>query len=206
MVQMLDYWHKGLKVVIANRSEREETATQKWVSNTFHGMVRRYALKQAPPGGFDYVLFDRQVRKEIVAIREPNANIFYLISWLNFPYVSIPYTRKKREVGKSRWTFKKKIKAFIDTFVGFSFAPIRLITVTGFVLGIIALLAALIISVARIAGWIDMPGWSSLMVVLLFVGALQMLALGIIGEYVWRALDASRKRPLYVVDKKHGVG
>jgi dolichol-phosphate mannosyltransferase len=60
MVNMLDYWRKGLKVVIANRSERGETAMQKWVSNTFHGMVRRYALKQAPPCGFDYVLFHRQ--------------------------------------------------------------------------------------------------------------------------------------------------
>ncbi|HMP93835.1 MAG TPA: glycosyltransferase, partial [Phnomibacter sp.] len=165
-------------------------------------MVKKYALKQVPPGGFDYVLFDEVVRAEILRIREPNTNIFYLISWLNFPYASIPYVRQKRDVGKSKWTFKKKIKAFIDTFVGFSFAPIRLITITGGILGIIAFITTLVIAVARIAGWIEAPGWSSLMVVLLFVSALQMIALGIVGEYVWRNLDATRNRPLYVADKK----
>jgi polyisoprenyl-phosphate glycosyltransferase len=203
MVSMYEYWQKGMRVIIGNRADRQEKGLARWYSDTFHSMVKKYALKQVPDGGFDYVMFDKKVREEILKIREPNTNIFYLISWLNFPYVSIPYVRQKRDAGQSKWTFRKKIKAFIDTFVGFSFAPIRLITITGAVLGLIALITTIIIAVARFAGWIDVQGWSSLMVVLLFVSAIQMIALGIIGEYVWRTLDASRNRPLYIADKKH---
>jgi dolichol-phosphate mannosyltransferase len=203
MVDMYAWWQKGIRVIIGNRADRQEKGLARWYSNTFHRLVKKYALSHVPEGGFDYVMFDNLVREQILNIREPNTNIFYLISWLNFPYVSIPYVRQKRDHGRSKWTFRKKVKAFIDTFVGFSFAPIRLITITGGVLGILALITTTVIAVARIAGWIDVQGWSSLMVVVLFVSAIQMISLGIIGEYVWRTLDASRKRPLYVADKKH---
>ncbi len=199
--KMYDYWQKGVKLIIANRQDRQESWSQKLFSNTFHYMMKNFALSNVPTGGFDLVVFDSQLREKIVEMDEKNSNFLYLLTWLGFDYVNIPYTRLKREVGKSRWTVKKKIKMFIDSFVAFSFFPLRMISVSGIFLGLIALLYGFFIIIAKIIGWEDSAGWSSLMVVLLFVSSFQMIALGIIGEYVWRGLDASRKRPNFVVDK-----
>jgi polyisoprenyl-phosphate glycosyltransferase len=199
--KMFDYWQKGVKLVIANRQDREESFGQKFFSNSYHSLIKKFALKNVPPGGFDLVLFDRQLKEEVIKIDEKNTNILYLLTWLGFDYVNIPYVRKKREIGKSRWTLKKKIKMFIDSFVAFSFFPIRLISVMGLIMGFVAMGYAIFILFAKFFHYIEIGGWSSMMVVLLFVSSFQMIALGIIGEYVWRGLDASRKRPNYVIDK-----
>jgi glycosyltransferase involved in cell wall biosynthesis len=199
--KMFDYWQKGVKLVIANRQDREESFLQKLFSNTYHSLIRKFALKNVPPGGFDLVLFDRQLKVEVIKMNEKNTNILYLLTWLGFDYVNIPYVRKKREIGKSRWTMAKKIKTFIDSFVAFSFFPIRLISIMGFVMGFIAMCYGIFILVARFFNYIHLEGWSSMMVVLLFVSSFQMIALGIIGEYVWRSLDAARSRPNYIIDK-----
>jgi polyisoprenyl-phosphate glycosyltransferase len=204
MTRMYQYWQKGVKLVIAHRQDREEGWLSRVFSNTFHSLMRRLALPDVPSGGFDYVLFDRQLRDELVRMDEKNTNILYLLTWLGFDYVSIPYTRRKRAVGKSRWTLQKKIKLFIDSFVAFSFFPIRVISITGLLLGFTALLYGIFVIIARLTGLVQLEGWSSVMVVLLFVSSFQMIALGVIGEYVWRSLDASRKRPPYVVDEVYG--
>ena len=119
--------------------------------------------------------------------------------WLGFAYVNIPYTRRKRQIGRSRWTLSKKIKLLVDSLLAFSFVPIRAISVLGLSLGAIALLYGFYVIVLKIVRPSEPAGWTTLMVVLLFVSAFQMIALGVIGEYVWRGLDAARKRPLYVV-------
>ncbi len=199
--QMMEHWKKGYKLVIANRQDREESFGQKLFSNTYHYLIKRFALKHVPEGGFDLVLFDRQLKDEIVKIDEKNTNVLYLLTWLGFEYVNIPYVRRKRDIGKSRWTLKKKIKMFIDSFVAFSFFPIRAISVTGTILGLIAFLYGIFVIVAKFTNLIPVEGWTTMMVVLLFVSSFQMVALGIIGEYVWRALDSSRNRPNFVVDK-----
>lgn len=199
--KMVEYWKKGIKFVVANRENREEGFAQKLFSNTYHRLIKKYALKNVPPGGFDLVLFDKQLREDVIKINERNTNQIYLLSWLNYDYVNIPYTRRKREIGKSRWTLQKKIKLFIDSFVSFSFAPIRLISIIGLSLGVIAFAYGVFIIISRMLGDIQVAGWSAMMVTFLFVSAFQMMALGIIGEYVWRALDAARGRPNFVIDE-----
>lgn len=199
--KMFEHWKKGIKLVIANRSDREEGFGTKILSGTYHKLMKKLALPNIPDGGFDLVLFDRQLREQVVHINEKNTNQIYLLSWLNYDYVCIPYTRKKRDKGRSRWTFRKKLKLFIDSFVSFSFFPIRLISAMGLLLGFLALCYAVFIIIAKISGWVPVEGWSSLMIVILFVSSFQMIALGIVGEYVWRALDATRKRPNFVVEQ-----
>jgi glycosyltransferase involved in cell wall biosynthesis len=204
--KMVSYWKQGIKFVVANREDREEGMAQRIFSNTYHRLIKKYALKNIPPGGFDLVLFDKQLREEVIKINERNTNQIYLLAWLDYDFINIPYTRRKREVGVSRWTLKKKIKLFIDSFVSFSFAPIRLISIVGLLLGSIAFIYGIIIIVARILGDISLQGWSAMMVTFLFVSAFQMMALGIIGEYVWRALDAARGRPNFVIDEVRKAG
>jgi dolichol-phosphate mannosyltransferase len=204
MVQMYDYWRKGLKLIIGNRQDREETGLQQLFAKTFHALMKKIALPNIPDGGFDFVFFDRQVGEHILELKERNSNLFYLMVWLGYPYVNIPYVRRKREIGKSRWTIQKKIKLFIDSILAFSFFPIRAISVLGVGMGFVALLYGLYILGVKVFGGIEVEGWTTLMLVLLFVSAFQMIALGIIGEYVWRGLDAARSRPLYVVKNLYG--
>lgn len=201
MVQMYDYWQKGFKLVIGNRQDREETGPQKWLATIFHRLMKKVALPNIPDGGFDFVFFDRQVCEEVVRLQERNSNIFYLMVWLGYAYVNIPYVRRKRSIGRSRWTLAKKVKLLADSFVSFSFFPIRAISVTGFLLGIGAMSYGLYLTALKLFGVHEPAGWTMLMVVLLFVSAFQMVALGVLGEYVWRGLDAARKRPMYVVQK-----
>ena len=206
MVQMYAYWQKGFKLVIGNRQDREETGPSRWFAQLFHWLMKHLALKNIPDGGFDFVFFDRQVSQQVVAMQERNSNVFYLMVWLGFPYVNIPYVRRKREIGKSRWTLSKKIKLLIDSLLAFSFVPVRAISVVGLALGLIALIYGFYIIALRFISPNEPQGWTTLMVVVLFVSAFQMVALGVIGEYVWRGLDAARQRPLYVVKEVYEVG
>ncbi|WBA41957.1 glycosyltransferase family 2 protein [Hymenobacter canadensis] len=201
LTQMYAHWQQGFKLVLANRADREESLPQQVISNTFHWLMRRIALPGVPAGGFDMVFFDRQLCDEVVRMQERNGNVFYLLVWLGYPYVSIPYRRRRREVGKSRWTISKKIKLFVDSLLAFSFFPVRAISVLGLLLGGGAALYGLFLMVLRLTGAPEPEGWTTLMLVVLLVSAFQMIALGIIGEYVWRSLDAARQRPMYVVEK-----
>jgi dolichol-phosphate mannosyltransferase len=201
MVKMYEYWQKGVKLVVANRNDREDSLTSRIFAQQYQKLIRKYALPNLPKGGFDYCLFDKQLREEVIALNENNTNSLYLLMWLKYDYVSIPYTRVARKVGKSRWTLKKKIKLFIDSFVSFSYAPLRLITVSGLILGALSFSYAIYVLFARLTGMIQLEGWTTMMVVFLLVAAFQMISIGIIGEYLWRNLEASRKRPAFIVDE-----
>jgi len=171
------------------------------LAHIYHQTIRKFALKNLPEGGFDFCLFDKQLREQVVAMNEKNTNSLYLLNWLKYDYICIPYTRRKRETGKSMWTLNKRIQLFIDSFVSFSYMPLRFITVSGLLLGFISFLYAVYVLFAKISGLISVQGWSTMMVVFLVVSSFQMIAIGIIGEYLWRNLEASRKRPSYVIDE-----
>ncbi len=203
MVKMYEYWQKGVKLVVANRNDREDAFTSRIFAEQYQKLIRKHALANLPKGGFDYCLFDRQLREQVVNMGENNTNSLYLLMWLKYDYVAIPYTRKARKAGKSRWTLSKKIKLFVDSFVSFSYFPLRLITIGGLLLGLISLLYAAYVIFAHLTGNIEVQGWTTMMVVFLLVAAFQMISIGIIGEYLWRNLEASRKRPAYIVDEIH---
>jgi glycosyltransferase involved in cell wall biosynthesis len=201
MPRMFEYWQKGVKLVLGNREDREDPILSKIFAKTFQYLIRKYALPNLPKGGFDYVLFDKKLKEEVLEMDEKNSNSLYLLVWLKYEYVAIPYKRLERKIGKSRWTLKKKIKLFVDSFVAFSFAPIRIITVSGFILAFVSFLYAIFILYNRLKDNIEVEGWTAMMLVFLFLSAFQMIAIGILGEYLWRTLDASRKRPNYVIDR-----
>ena len=201
MAKMYEYWSKGIKLVLANRENREDGFLSGILANQYQKLIRKYALANLPKGGFDYCLFDKQLREQVIAMEEKNTNSLYLLAWLKYDYVAIPYFRKKRSIGKSRWTLNKRIQLFIDSFVSFSYSPLRLITTVGLLLGFASFIYAVFVVVARITGFINVEGWTTMMVVFLLVSSFQMIAIGILGEYLWRNLEASRKRPSYVVDE-----
>lgn len=202
--ELYKHWQNGYKLVLAQKANREDTLLTKMLSGTYHSLIRKTALKNAPKGGFDLWLFDKAMREELIKMNEKNFYLPYLFIWMGHEYVSIPYTRRKREIGKSGWTMSKKIKSFIDSFVAFTYLPLRMISVAGIGLGILAVIYAFIILINKIVNGISVEGWTSLMIVLLFVSSFIMISLGIIGEYLYRTLEASRSRPNYIVDEKKG--
>ena len=201
MLKMYEYWNKGFKLVLANREHREDPFISKLLAKQYQKLIKKYALPNIPDGGFDFCLFDKQLKDDVLAIKEKNTNSLYLLVWLKYEYACIPYKRRERKVGSSRWTMKKKIQLFIDSFVSFSYAPLRFITVSGLLLGSISFLYALFVLFAKLTGYIDIQGWTAMMMVFLLVSSFQMMAIGIIGEYLWRNFEATRNRPAYVIDK-----
>jgi len=201
ILKMYNYWQQGFKLVLANRNKRNDSFITNFFANTYHKLIKKFASINLPDGGFDFCLFDKQLRQQVVDMDEKNTNSLYLLVWLKYDYISIAYTRQERKLGKSRWTLNKKIKLFIDSFVSFSYLPLRLITVGGLIMGICAFMYACYVLFAKLTGMVHVEGWSALMVVFLLVSSFQSIALGIIGEYLWRNLEHSRNRPAYVVDE-----
>lgn len=199
-IEMITHWENGVKAVLAVRSDREEPFLQKLFSNTYYACMRRFAIPNYPAGGFDFILVDRQIVEEVNRIQEKNTNIMSLIFWLGHKHVLIPYVRRSRTKGVSRWTFSKKMKLFIDSFVAFSYLPIRALSVLGLVIAASAFVYGIVVFYGWLAYGNEVKGWASLMVLLAFTAGIQMAMLGVLGEYLWRTLDESRKRPGYVID------
>jgi dolichol-phosphate mannosyltransferase len=200
-IDMISYWEKGSKAVFAIRQDRDEGSLQKLLSNTYYSLIRKLAIENYPTGGFDFFLLDRQVVMELNRIQEKNTNLMTLAFWLGFRPVMLPYVRRQRSKGKSRWTFAKKIKLFIDTFVAFSFFPIRMLSV----LGLLVALGSFLYGAFVLCYWwffgIEVKGYVPIVVVLSFNSGLQMAMLGVLGEYLWRTLDEVRRRPQFVIDE-----
>jgi dolichol-phosphate mannosyltransferase len=135
----------------------------------------------------------------------PNLYLFELLLWAGFKSVTVSYERSERKFGKSRWTLGKKVKYFMDAFIGFSYLPLRITSIVGILLAIFGFLYAGFLILARIPWGFPVEGWTSLMVVLLLVSGVQLVMLGILGEYLWRNLDETRRRPLYLISETIGI-
>jgi glycosyltransferase involved in cell wall biosynthesis len=200
-LEMIRHWENGIKAVFAVRSDREESFAQKSFSNLYYALIRNFAIPGYPAGGFDFFLIDRQVVYEVNKIQEKNTNLMTLVFWLGYQAVSLPYTRRKRTKGKSRWTLGKKVKLFVDTFVSFSYFPIRIFSVIGIIYALLSFLYGVFIFISWLRFDIPVQGWVPMMLVLTFTAGLQMTVLGVLGEYIWRTLDEARSRPQFVIDE-----
>lgn len=201
ILKMYHSWEQGNKVVLAVRSDREEGIFQKLFANTYYWLVRKFALKNMPKSGFDCYLIDRKVVEVLKLLDERNSAITLQILWSGFQTDLVYYVRKAREIGTSKWTLAKKIKLVVDSLVSFSFAPIRFMTVVGGISFVISIVWAVVLIIEKLLGDIPVTGWTTLMVMQLFSGGLIMFTLGILGEYIWRSMDAARNRPVYIIDE-----
>lgn len=200
-IEMVRHWASGTKAVFAVRADRDEPFLQRAFSNTFYAILRQFAIRHYPAGGFDFFLLDRQAVDQVNLIGEKNTNIMTLIFWMGYPHVTLPYVRRRRVKGKSRWTMAKKIKLFVDSLVGFSYVPIRLLSFAGLIVSALAFGYAGVVLWNRVVHGTPVQGWASIVVLLAFTAGIQMLMLGTLGEYVWRTLDESRRRPPYLIDE-----
>ena len=201
ITEMIQYWQQGEKVVIAARNKRDEPWIKNFFANTYYRIVRKLVIADYPKQGFDFFLMDKSVAEILVNMQEKNSSIYVQLIWTGFNPKVIEYTRQAREKGKSMWSYKKRIDLFIDTFIVFSHTPIRWISGLGFLMSISGFISALLLVYDKLVHGSNVAGWTFLMVVVLVLAGVQMIMLGIIGEYMWRNLDESRKRPLYIIDE-----
>lgn len=198
--EMISYWQKGWKLVIGQRMEREEGFFHQMFALTYHKLIKKFALPHIPEGGYDLILFDKSLRDEVVRLNESNINLVYLISSLKHPFVTIPIKRLKRTIGKSGWTASRKIKLVVDSFVGFSYAPIRMLSMLAIVMNLAWFTVALFLAGGLLSGR-GPDAFNIIIFVILLVSGLLAGMLAVLGEYLWRTLEAARKRSPFVVDK-----
>ena len=154
-----------------------------------------------PKGGFDSFLIDRQIIDLLVAMKEKNTSLMGQVLWSGFQTATVPYIRKKRTIGHSRWTLHKKIKLATDSLIGFSSFPITMVTAAGAGVFLFALILFFITIYRKMTGIITAEGYTSLLIVLLMGMGIIMLSIGIIGSYIWRIYDATRNRPPFIIDE-----
>ena len=194
-------WENGAQVVWAVRAQREgESASTRLLSRLYYAIMRRTSsLRDMPAAGADFFLIDQKVLEALRQFREANVSILALITWMGFRQSFIAYDKQERLHGESGWTLRKKLKLLVDSVTSFTYLPIRLMSYLGFAVAVMGFLYTGIVLANRLFGDPE-AGWSSLMAAILVVGGLQMLMLGVLGEYLWRALDESRRRPRYIIE------
>lgn len=201
ILDMYESWKKGNKVVLAVRSERDENPVKKFFAHMYYVIIHKLVNERMPVGGCDCYLLDRQVIGVLEMLDEKNSSLTLQVLWAGFQTDCVYFHRRDREVGKSRWTLGKKVKLAMDSMLSFSYFPVRFMSTVGVVFFLVSIIMAIEVIVEKFVVGTPILGWASLMCVVLFSFGCMMLMMGILGEYVWRALDASRNRPPYLIDE-----
>ncbi len=201
ILEMFESWKKGNDVVLAVRNGREDPPLKKAAAGLYYRIINRFVDKNMPVGGCDCYLIDRKVIEVLKILNEKNSSLTLQVLWSGFRTDRIYFHRDERKTGTSRWTFAKKIKLAMDSMMSFSYAPIRAMTTVGVIFAIIAVIGIILVFVEALTVGVPIRGWASLACLNLFTSGVLMLMMGILGEYVWRTLDASRSRPPFVIDE-----
>jgi dolichol-phosphate mannosyltransferase len=192
---------EGYEIVIGQRTITKDKIVTKLFSKLYSSLMRKYVIKTYPANGFDIIMFSKKIKNLLNTNLESNSNIALQILCYGFNQYFIEYNKNARMFGKTKWSVKRKIKLLIDSFISFSFAPIRFVTVMGIIFSIGGFIWLLYIIIRTLLIG-DLPqGWPALVSLLLIGFGITNISLGIVAEYLWRTLDASRKRPVFVIDQ-----
>lgn len=193
-------------VALGMRVARADPLLSRLSSSLFWGAYRRLIQRELPAGGVDVFACNEAFRDHLLKFGESHTSLVGQLLWLGFRRKLVPYARQERTHGRSAWRFGHKIKYLLDSVYSFSDLPIRLFLALGS-LGLLASIAmGLLVLVSRLTGAISVPGYSATIIVIVFFSALNMLGLGIIGSYVWRAYENTKARPLAIVMHRQAFG
>ncbi|MHB9073490.1 MAG: glycosyltransferase family 2 protein [Desulfobaccales bacterium] len=205
VLEFLAKWRAGARIVWGRRRKREDKRWRIVTSNIFFKLIQRFAMPRGSKfttGSF--CLVDRQVADCFKQFQERNRTVFALVAWTGFDQEIVDYDRKERLAGNSGWNFGKMITATYDTFIGFSFLPIRLITILGAFVSFLTLPIAIYLLSSWFTGQ-PLMGWTSLMLAVVLFFGIQFLLMGIVGEYLYRIYAESVRRPLFFISDKVGL-
>ncbi len=197
--KMLDHWRAGCDVVYAVREQREgesrfKLSTARW----FYKLFDKLAQVELQHNSGDFRLLDRRALDALLSMRERNRFLRGMTVWVGYTQAAVPYTRDPRYAGETKYTLAKMVRFSLDAISSFSHRPLQLATLFGFIVSTVAFVAIPVVIGLRIAGSY-LPGFSSITIAILLLGGIQLIALGIIGEYVGRIYDEVKGRPLYLV-------
>jgi dolichol-phosphate mannosyltransferase len=205
ILEMAEKWQEGYEVVYAVRERREgETMFKKTTATLFYSLLRRMADIEQPVDVGDFRLVDRKALDAFLQMREHNRYVRGMFSWIGFRQAAVPYTRASRQAGRTKYPLGKMLRLASDGFVGFSTAPLRLAIIAGVVLAIGAIGYGAVAIALKLAGLPYVPGYASLLVAITFLSGVQLIVIGMVGQYVARTYDEARGRPLYLVRDASG--
>ena len=200
--KMLDvHFNSGKEIVIATRESRDDSMQRKITSSIAYWLMKKLADKDMPTGGFDFCLLGNKARKALISCWQPHTFIQERILKLGFPREMIGYHRNSRKSGKSRWTFSKKITYMIDGILGHSYIPIRFMSFLGGLFSTASFLLAIYFLISYFAFGTEVRGLTPIVLLILFIGGVEMIMIGIIGEYLWRVLAQARNDPPFIIEK-----
>ncbi len=208
LVEMYHLWKRGSKVIIPHRTERNDGLIKNFFANSYYKIINALSEINFPPGGADTFFIDREVINILNSRIHPiNTSSVIEVLRLGFSPVYYPYKRLKGINEKSRWTLKKKIRLFKDTFFSSSTWPVKMITNIGLFFSLVALAIILLYTYVKLFGdpefWGQkVPGWTSTIVIVSFFCGLILFSLGIIAEYIWRIYEEVKDRPGYLIKEK----
>ena len=186
-------------VAVGTRQGRQDSFLSCMASSVFWAIYRRLIVPEMPKGGVDVFGCNRQFRDQLVQLEEARSSLIALIFWLGFRRKLFGYERQARQNGKSAWTLNKKMDYIMDSIFAFTDYPIRLLIKIGTIGSVLAIIVALLVLAAKVIGAITVPGYAATILIILVLGALNLLGLGLVGTYAWRAYENSKQRPLAVV-------
>lgn len=200
ILDMLKKWESGFDVVLGKRVDRsEDTFLKRWTSNGFYKVSQWIMAVDLPSNVGDFRLMDRKVVDEVKKIKERTRFMKGLFAYVGFKTTYVEYKRPERKVGCTKWNYWKLWNYAIDGITSFSTVPLRMMTYIGALVAFVAFLRGIWIISSVIVNGIAVPGYPSLMVVILFFGGVQLMGLGIVGEYIGRIYIETKQRPIYIV-------
>lgn len=193
-------------VVMGTRAYRHDPFVTRFLSNTFWRLYRKYVLPEMPRGGVDIFGCTREVAGTMEHMREANSSLVAQLFWVGYRRAFVPYTRRAREKGTSAWTVWKKVKYLLDSVFSFSELPLVFLLWTGAAGFILSAGLGFVTLVAKLLGLITVPGYTALLLVILFLFSVVILSQGIMGCYLWRCFENTKQRPLTIVSHKECFG
>jgi glycosyltransferase involved in cell wall biosynthesis len=186
-------------VVVGQRAGRADPLVSRAFSRVFWGVYRRLVQREIPAGGIDIFACTAKVNRELIRLDEANSSLVGLLFWVGFRRRLVPYVRRRREIGRSAWTFAKKLRYLSDSVFAFSDLPVRLLMIIG-ILGLAtSTIYASIVVGLKLLYSIPVPGYAATIVLVAFFGGLNCFGLGLLGGYLWRTFENSKGRPSYIV-------
>ena len=199
--EMLKYWEEGYDDVYAKRRSRKgETFLKKFTSKMYYKTLQSVTNIEIQKDTGDFRLLDRRCVEALKQLRESQRYTKGLFSWIGYKKKEILFDRDPRAAGKTKWNYRKLVGLSIDGLTSFTTAPLRMSAILGIIISLVGFLYMMVIIIKTLVYGIDVPGYSSTMVVILFLGGIQLIFLGIIGEYLGRAFYETKDRPLYFID------
>jgi glycosyltransferase involved in cell wall biosynthesis len=203
--QMIEKWEEGYKVVLAVRKSRDEESIIKNCTATgFYKIIAKLSAVKIAPNTGDFRLIDRSVIEAVKQLPEKTRFMKGLLSWPGFKTTQIYFDRPKRTRGQSSWNYWKLWQFALDGIISFSDVPLKIWAYIGFITSLIAMLYAGFLIIRTFTLGVDVPGYASIMVAILFMGGIQLISLGVIGEYIARIYNETKQRPVYIIEELIG--